>query len=74
MECDARLPVAAVAEPVSAVAAGDLFGAEGRYCAGPGLLESLLERKEAVFAVPSMDSGDEGLLPFWGDILEVGGA
>lgn len=56
VECDARLPVAAVAEPLSAVAAGNLFGPEGRHGAGARLLESLLEGKETVLAVPSMDS------------------
>ena len=34
VECDARLSVAAVAEPLSAVATGDLFGSEGRDGAG----------------------------------------
>ena len=50
MECDARQPIAAVAEPLSSVAAGDLFGSEGGHGAGARLLESLLERKETVLA------------------------
>ena len=34
VECDAGEQVAAVAEPLSAVAAGNLFGPEGRHGAG----------------------------------------
>jgi hypothetical protein len=56
VECDARLPVAAVAKSLSSVAAGDLFGPEGRHCAGERLLESLLEGKETILPVPSMDA------------------
>ena len=56
MECDARLPVAAVEEPVSAVAAGDLFGPEGCDGAGSRLLESFLEREETILAVSSVDA------------------
>jgi hypothetical protein len=56
MECDARLPVAAVAESLSAVAAGDLFRPEGRHGAGSRLLESLLEGKETILPVSSMDA------------------
>jgi hypothetical protein len=48
VECDAGQQVAAVAKPVSAVAAGDLFRPEGRYGAGSGFLESLLEGKTPV--------------------------
>ena len=64
MECDARQQVEAVAKPVSAVAAGDLFGPEGRDGAGSGFLESLLEGEETVLPVSSMDAGDEELLGF----------
>jgi hypothetical protein len=71
VECDAGLPIAAVAEPLSAVAAGDLFGPEGRDGAGAGLLESLLEGEETILAVPSMDARDEELHTFWGDIVAV---
>jgi len=56
VECDARLPVAAVAEPLSAVEAGNLFGPEGRDGAGARFLESLLEGEEAILPVSSMDA------------------
>jgi hypothetical protein len=56
VECDARQQVAAVAEPLSAVAAGNLFGPEGRDGAGARFLESLLEGEEAVLAVSAMDA------------------
>ena len=56
MECDARIPIAAVAESLSAVAAGDLFGPEGRDGAGSRFLESLLEGKETVLPISSMDA------------------
>ena len=56
MECDARLPVAAVAEPLSAVAAGNLFGPEGRHGAGSRFLESFLDGEAAVFQISSMDA------------------
>ena len=56
VECDARQPVAAVAESVSSMAAGDLFGTEGRYRAGVRFLESFLEREETVFAVSALDA------------------
>jgi hypothetical protein len=56
VECYARQPVAAVAESLSSVAIGDLFRAEGRDCTGSRLLESVLEGKETVFEVPSMDA------------------
>ncbi len=55
VECDARQQVAAVAESLSSVAAGDLLGAEGGYGAGARFLESLLEGKEAVFEVSALD-------------------
>ncbi len=64
MECDARQQIAAVAEPLSALAAGNLFGPEGRHGAGSRLLESLLERKETVLQVSSVDSRDEKLFGF----------
>ena len=70
VECDARQPVAAVAEPLSAVAAGDLFGPEGGYGAGARFLESLLEGEETVLPVSSMDAGDEELLGVRGGFLE----
>ena len=56
MECDAGQQAAALAEPVSAVAAGDLFGAEGRDGAGARFLESVLEGEETVSPVSSMDA------------------
>ncbi len=56
MECDAREQAAAVAEPLSAVAAGNLFRPEGGDSAGSRLLESLLEGKETVLPVSSMDA------------------
>lgn len=56
VECDARQSVAAVAEPLSSVAAGDLLRAEGGYGAGSRFLEYFLEREEAVFAVSAVDA------------------
>ena len=56
MECDARQQVAAVAEPLSSVAAGDLFGTEGRYGAGTRFLEFVLEREEPVFEISAVDA------------------
>jgi hypothetical protein len=56
VECDARQQVAAVAESVSAMAAGDLFGPEGGHSAGTRLLEFVLEREEAVLPVSAMDA------------------
>ena len=56
VECDAGQQVAAVAKPVSSMAAGDLFGPEGRYGAGAGFLGSLLEGEETVLPVSSMDA------------------
>ena len=67
MECDARQQIAAVAEPLSAMEAGDLFGAEGGYGAGARFLEPLLEGEEAVFAVSSVDARDERALGFGED-------
>ena len=64
MECDAGEQVAAVAEPLSAVAAGNLFGPEGRHGASARFLESFLEGEETVFPVSSMDARDEELLEF----------
>ena len=55
VECDARQQVAAVAESLSSVAAGDLLRAEGGYGAGARFLEHLLEGKEAVFEVSALD-------------------
>jgi hypothetical protein len=56
VECYARQPVAAVAESVPAVAAGDLFGPEGRHGASTRLLDSLLDGEEAVLPVSAMDA------------------
>jgi hypothetical protein len=56
VECDARQSVAAVAESLSSVAAGDLFGPESGYGAGARLLEYFLEREETVFEVSSVDA------------------
>jgi len=56
VECDARQQVAAMAEPLSAMAAGDLFGPAGGYGAGSRFLESLLEREETVLPISSMDA------------------
>ena len=69
VECDARQQAAAVAEPLFAVAAGDLLRPEGGYGAGARFLERLLERKEAVFEVSAMDAGDERALRFGEDII-----
>ena len=55
MECDARQQVAAVAEPLSAVAAGDLLRSAGGDGGGAGFLESFLEGEETVFQVSSLD-------------------
>jgi len=56
VECDAGQSVAPVAESLSSVAIGDLFRTEGRDRRGSGFLESVLEGKETVFEVPSMDA------------------
>jgi hypothetical protein len=56
LECDAGEQVAAVAERLSAMAAGDLFRPEGGYGAGARLLESFLDGKETVHPVSSMDA------------------
>jgi hypothetical protein len=56
VECDARQQVAAVAKPLSAVAAGDLFGPEGGDGAGSRFLESFLDGEEAVLPVSSVDA------------------
>lgn len=64
VECDAGEQVAAVAEPVSAVAAGNLFGPEGGDGAGSRFLESFLDGEETVLQVSSMDSRDEELFEF----------
>ena len=62
MECDARKPVEAVAESLSAVAAGDVLRAEGGDGAGAGFLESLLGGEEAAASISSLDSRDEAVL------------
>jgi hypothetical protein len=56
VERDAREQVAAVAEPLFAMAAGDLFRPEGRHGAGSRFLESLLDGEETVLPVSSMDA------------------
>jgi hypothetical protein len=56
VECDAGQSVAALAESLSSVAAGDLFRSEGGYGAGARLLEYFLEREETVFEVFSVDA------------------
>jgi hypothetical protein len=56
VERDARQQVAAVAEPLSTVAAGDLLRPEGGYGAGAGFLACFLEGKETVFEVFAMDA------------------
>ena len=56
VECDTRQQVAAVAEPLSSVAAGDVLRAEGGYGAGAGFLACFLEGKETVFEVSAMDA------------------
>ena len=43
MACDARVQAAAVAESVSALAPGDVFGAEGGCSDGGGFLEAVRE-------------------------------
>jgi hypothetical protein len=56
VECDARQQVETVAESLSAVAAGNLFGPEGGDGAGTRLLGSFLEGEETVLPVSSMDA------------------
>jgi hypothetical protein len=56
VERDARQQVTTLAESISAVEARDLLGAEGGHGASKGLLEPLLEGKEAIVAVSSMDA------------------
>lgn len=74
MECDARQQVAAVAEPLPAVAAGNLFGPKGRHGAGARFLESFLDGEETVFAISSMDARDEELLESRRDVVEGRGS
>lgn len=62
MECDAGEPAEAVAKPLSAVAVGDVLGAEGGDGAGAGFLESFLGGEETTASVSAMDEGDEGVL------------
>jgi hypothetical protein len=50
-----------VAERLSPMAAGDFYGTEGGDGSGSGLLESVLERQEAVFPVSAVDARDEGV-------------
>jgi hypothetical protein len=56
VECDARQQVAAVAEPLSSVAAGNLFRTEGRDGVGARFLESFLEGEATVFEVSAVDA------------------
>jgi hypothetical protein len=60
VECDARQPIATVAEPLSSVAAGNLFRSESGHGAGARFLEPVLEGEETVFKVSAMDARDEG--------------
>lgn len=69
MERDAGEQAAAVAESLSAVEDGDLFGTEGRYDSGARFLECDVEREEAVFAVSAMDERDEGAREFAGAVV-----
>jgi hypothetical protein len=71
VECDARQQAATVAEPLSAVAARNLFGPEGGDGAAARFLESLLDGKETVLQVSSMDARDEELLGFRGDVVAM---
>lgn len=59
MECDAGGAAAAVAEQVSALAAGDLLGEVGRVGGAEGLLGDVLERETAGDAVSKLDRRDE---------------
>jgi hypothetical protein len=70
LECDARQQVAAVAEPLSSVAAGDLLRTKGRYGASAGFCEYFLEREEAVLQVSAVDAGDERPYRFGGDLAQ----
>jgi hypothetical protein len=69
VECDAGQPVAAVAESLSSMAAGDLLGPEGGDGAGARFLEFILEREETDVEVSAVDARDEGLYGFERDIV-----
>ena len=56
VERDARQPIAAVAQSLSSVAAGDIFGAEGGYGAGSRFLGDFLEGKETVSEISALDA------------------
>jgi hypothetical protein len=56
LECDARQSIAAVAEPLSSVAAGNIFRSESGHGAGARFLEPVLEGKETVFQISAMDA------------------
>jgi hypothetical protein len=56
VERDARQPIAAVAEPLSSVAAGDIFRSESGHSASARFLEPVLEGKKTVFQVSSLDA------------------
>lgn len=56
MERNAGQQAAAVAESLSSVEDGDVFGAEGGYDSGAGLLECDVAREEAVFAISALDT------------------
>ena len=71
MECDAGEPVAAVAESLSAMAAGDVLGPEGGDGRGARFLEFILEGKETDVEVSAVDARDEGLYGFEPDIVEA---
>lgn len=56
MERDAGKQIAAVAESLSAVENGDVFGPEGGYDSGARFLECDVAREEAVFAFSALDT------------------
>jgi hypothetical protein len=58
VECDTRRPVAAVEESLSAVAAGDVYGAARGYYNGARFLEAVLDGEGTVVSVSSMDRRD----------------
>ena len=69
MERDARQSLAAVAKPLSPVAARDLLWPEGGHGESTRLLEYFLEGEETVFEISSMDARDERAHRFRKDIL-----
>jgi hypothetical protein len=71
VELDAGEQAAAVAESLSQVEDGDVFGAEGGYDTGSRFLECDVEREEAVYAVSAVDSRDEGAREFAGAVVRM---